>query len=116
MPSADHRPKDQARLADVDARAHDRLDREFWHLALNAPKLHCDRSTARHKPKAISGRREDARQYFSSTESDDPAVLEHHDLRRQLPHFAGVMTDIDHRYAGLVTQPHEIRQDLFFAF
>ncbi len=36
-------------------------------------------------------------------------------MRRQLPHFAGVVADIDHGYAGFVAQPHQIGQDFHLA-
>ena len=39
---------------------------------------------------------------------------QHHDLRRQLAHFGGVVADIDHRHA-LVAQAHQIGQDLDLA-
>ena len=56
----------------------------------------------------------DLRQHLDAAERGDAAALEHHDLRRQLTQFGGVMADIDHRNA-LVAQPHQIGQDFLLA-
>ena len=57
----------------------------------------------------------DAGQHLDAAERGDAAAPEHHDLGRQLPHFGGVVADIDHGNAGLVAQPHQIGQDLDLA-
>ena len=55
------------------------------------------------------------RQYLGSAEGDHAPAAEHHDLRRQLAHFAGIVADIDHGYAGFVAQAHQIGQDIDLA-
>src|SRR3982074_2620496 len=54
-------------------------------------------------------------QNFRATEVDNPPAPEDHNLRRQLPQFAGVVTDIDHGYAGLIAQPYQVWQDFHLA-
>ena len=56
----------------------------------------------------------DLRQHLDAAERGHAAALEHHDLRRQLTQFGGVVADIDHRNA-FVAQPHQIGQDFLLA-
>ena len=53
-------------------------------------------------------------QHLDAAERGHPAALEHHDLRRQLTQFGGVVADIDHRNA-FVAQPNQIGQDFLLA-
>ena len=51
------------------------------------------------------------RQHLDAAERGHASLFQHHDLRRQLTQFGGVVADIDHRNA-FVAQPHQIGQDL----
>ena len=54
------------------------------------------------------------RQHLDAAERGHAPCLQHHDLRRELAQFGGVMADIDHRNA-FVAQPHQVGQDLDLA-
>ena len=54
------------------------------------------------------------RQHLDAAERGDASSFEHHDLRRELTQFGGVVADVDHRNA-LVAQADEIGQDLLLA-
>jgi transposase, IS30 family len=56
-----------------------------------------------------------SRQHLHPAERRHAALLQHHDLRRELAQLGDVVADIDHGDVGLVAQPHQIGQDLQLA-